>query len=112
MAGKAHGERRPCSYMADPSTAGELTDVERLRFDNQWLEFVSTQCANFVRANAVDEDGLSKPAVLSVAVEMNQSTLFQQQREVARPWCDITSPDFVTNVDAGFYQLKNGGKTI
>lgn len=98
--------------MADPSTAGELTDVERLRFDNQWLDFVNTQCANFVRVTAVAVDGLFKQAVLSVAVEMNQSTLCQQQREVARPWCDITSPDFVTNVDAGFYQLKNGGKTI
>ena len=57
------------------STDGELNELDRLRFDNLWLDLVNTQRSNFVRANVVADEGLAKQAALSLAVEMNQSSL-------------------------------------
>ncbi len=80
-------------------TGGELSDAEGIRLDNLWIDFVNIQRSNFVRANVVGEDGLARVSVLSVATQINQSSIVQELWGVARPWLELTSPDFVMSVE-------------
>ena len=45
---------------------GELSDVDTIRLDNLWIDWVNSQRSNFVRANVVGEDGLARQAILAV----------------------------------------------
>lgn len=78
----------------------ELNEVDILRFDNMWVNFVNTQRSNFVRAKVVGEPGLSAQAVRSVALELASSPNFLESWEITKPWHMLASPDFVNGVDA------------
>ena len=58
------------------------------------------------------DEGLAKQAALSLAVEMNQSSLFIDQWEMCRPWCEITSPEFVLRVEAQLDYMKVEGANV
>ena len=87
----------------------EVSDIDTLRFDNLWVNFVNIQRSNFVRANVVGEPGLAKQAVLSVAVELTNSEKFFEGWQVTRNWHQLASPGFVEAVEAEFEALTTKG---
>lgn len=87
----------------------DVSDVDTLRFDNMWVNFVNIQRSNFVRASAVGEPGLAKQAVLSVAVELTNSENFFQGWQVTRNWHQLASPGFVEAVEAEYDAITKQG---
>lgn len=85
---------------------GDLSEIERLRLNNLWIDLVNTQRANFVRANTVGEVGLARQAILSVAAEKNESNLFRDEWISSRPWHELASPDFVRLVEEAAINLQ------
>jgi|TARA_B100001964_G_scaffold26836_1_gene26742 hypothetical protein len=79
----------------------ELDDEERFLLDNLFIDFLNIQRSNFVRANAVGEQNLGIQAVRSVIGEIAQSETLMTMWDVARPWTELGSPDFVTAVQHG-----------
>lgn len=94
------------------SKEGELSDVDTLRLDNLWVDLVNSQRSNFVRANVVGEDGLARQAVLAIAVEINQSSIFRQEWKTSRPWHELASRDFVMSVEEVLGNLDKDGTDI
>ena len=88
---------------------GELTEIERLRFDNLWIDLVNTQRSNFARAKAVGHDGLALQSALSVAVQIGGSGMLLGAWEAARPWNELVSADFVSLVEEQMSNLKQEG---
>ena len=83
----------------------DLSQLDAVRFDNIWVNFVNTQRSNFIRANVVGEPGLARQAVLSVVVELASSDNFLEGWKATRHWNQLVSPDFVTAVEQ---ELKEG----
>jgi hypothetical protein len=88
---------------------GALNEIELLRLNNLWIDFVNTQRANFVRAVTVGEGGLARQAAMSVAAEKNESNLFQNEWTASRPWHALASEDFVLLVEKESDNLAKGG---
>ncbi|NKB33700.1 MAG: hypothetical protein GKR91_11435 [Pseudomonadales bacterium] len=87
----------------------ELSDLDTIRFDNLWVNFVNIQRSNYVRANVVGESGLAQQAVMSVAVELANSEKFETGWSVTRNWHQLASPDFVAAVEEEFGKVKISG---
>lgn len=88
---------------------GALNEIELLRLNNLWIDFVNTQRANFVRAVTVGESGLARQAAMSVAAEKNESDMFQNEWIASRPWHALASEDFVLLVEKESDNLAKGG---
>jgi len=85
---------------------GELDDLERLRLNNLWIEFINTQRSNFVRAQTVGEAGLARQAVLSVAAQVRESKTFRYIWDAGLPWYRLSGAEFITAVEASIEQLE------
>lgn len=79
-------------------TNGELTNLESLRLQNLFIEFVNTQRTNFERARAVGDSGLAVQAVKSIAAEIEGSTVLGNEWEKVIPWNNLASPEFMEKV--------------
>ncbi|MDA1074820.1 MAG: hypothetical protein O3A63_08695 [Proteobacteria bacterium] len=85
----------------------ELSEVERIRLNNLWIDFANLQRANFVRANTVGEAGLAIQAATSIAAEKNQSETFAREWNQGRPWHELASPEFVSKVEEESDKMQN-----
>jgi len=61
-----------------------LDNIDQLRLDNLWVDFLNIQRSNYLRAKTVDNIGLMKQTSLSVAVEVGKSSILQDQWELGR----------------------------
>lgn len=80
-------------------TDQEVNDVERIRLNNLWVNFVNTQRSNFERATAVGEEGMAVMTTKSVAVEISGSKTLLELWDRAAPWHTLASPDFVERIN-------------
>jgi len=78
----------------------ELSDVDKLRANNLWIEFVITQRSNYQRALTVGDPGLARQAILSVVAVAIKTNSFRDLWSSIRSWAQLASPEFVTEVDA------------
>ena len=86
----------------------ELEEQDRFRLENLWIDFVNTQRANYRRSDAVGEVGRAQQALLSVAVQCDQSATFKGLWQIKRPWAKFASMDFITGVEAEVQKLESG----
>ena len=86
----------------------ELDALSAIRLNNLWIDFANIQRANFVRANIVDEPGLSMQATISVAAEANQSNCFAREWRMFKAWTELASPEFAIAVEAEIAKFKLG----
>ncbi len=91
------------------STDGELTEIELLQAHNLWIEFVNIQRSNYVRSLTVEDPGLTRQAVVSVAMQAAESNQFSGFWTDIRPWAELASPDFVVAVDEELARVRREG---
>ena len=80
---------------------GDLSEIEILRLNNLWVDFVNTQRANYGRAKTVGDQGLARQAVVSVVAEVTASVIFKTLWERTHFMVGLASPEFVKEVDRG-----------
>ena len=88
-------------------TDEELNDVEGIRLNNLWINFLNTQRSNFERALMVGEKGLATQATKSVAAEIVGSQILKKLWERASPWHALASPEFVKWVEVEMEQRSD-----
>lgn len=87
-----------------------LSDVEGIRLNNLFINFVNTQRSNFERALVVGEPGMAQQASRSVAIEIvGADTLYTLWLQ-AKPWHSLASPEFVARVE-GYIEEQRRGPT-
>lgn len=89
-----------------------LDDVDLMRLNNLWIEFVNTQRSNYVRALTVGEHGLAQQAVTSVAVEIGRSQTFGELWKGIKPWNQLVSPEFTDEVDSRRAEIEADGDSV
>ena len=86
----------------------ELDTVSAIRLNNLWIDFANIQRANYIRANIVDEPGLSMQATISVAAEASQSNCFAREWQMFKVWAELASPEFASAVETEIAKFKRG----
>lgn len=85
-----------------------LDDLEGVRLNNMWVNFVNTQRSNYERARAIGEQGLCMQASKSIAVECHLSPAIIALWDRAKPWHELASPEFVRAVEKELEEFKSG----
>ena len=85
-----------------------LDDLEGVRLNNMWVNFVNTQRSNYERAYAIGELGLCMQASKSIAVECYLSPAIIALWERAKPWHELASPEFVKAVEKELEEFRSG----
>ena len=80
---------------------GDLSEIEILRLNNLWVDFVNTQRANYGRAKTVGDEGLARQAAVSVVMEVTASEMLKTLWEQTHSMVGLASPEFVKEVDRG-----------
>ena len=78
---------------------GDLSEIEILRLNNLWVDFVNTQRANYGKAKTVGDEGLARQAVVSVVMEVTASEILKTLWEQTHLMVGLASPEFVKEVD-------------
>ncbi len=91
------------------SNDGDLSDLDILRLNNLWIEFVNTQRSNYVRALTVGDAGLARQAVLSVAAQACESRTFGELWHSVRSWTELASPDYIVAVENALSDMRQHG---
>ncbi len=86
----------------------EVTDLEGVRLNNMFVNFVNIQRSNYERALAIGEQGLCLQAAKSIAVESSSSSLMMMLWDRAKPWHALASPGFVQKVDEEMKEFQAG----
>lgn len=81
------------------TTGAELDQVESLRLQNLFIDWLNTFRSNFRHAKAIGEDGLARQAVLTVASDLGKSPLLRKYWEWGRPMNELAASDFVRAVE-------------
>ncbi|MEJ2130830.1 MAG: hypothetical protein P8Y95_04220 [Gammaproteobacteria bacterium] len=89
----------------------EMTDVDRLRLYNIFIDFTNTQRANFARARAVGEVGLALLSALSIANECFGSGTLMKRWDETRSWMELVADEFVSAVDEEIEKIQRGEPT-
>lgn len=77
----------------------ELDEVERVRLQNLFIDWVNTYRSTFLHAESVGDRSLAAQAVLSVSEELRRSRLLSEYWDWGRPYNKRTAADFVRDVD-------------
>ena len=77
----------------------DLDEIERLRLQNLYIDWINTHRVNFRRAKAVGEDGLARQAVLSVAPVILGSSVLRDLWTVSHPMTELAAGDFVAAIE-------------
>ncbi|MEQ9069139.1 MAG: hypothetical protein RLO18_20570, partial [Gimesia chilikensis] len=86
----------------------EITDLEGVRLNNMFVNFVNIQRSNYERALAIGEHGLCKQAAKSIAVESSSSPVMLMLWSRAKPWHTLASPGFVQTVEKEMTEFRSG----
>ncbi len=86
-----------------------LDEVEFMRLNFMFINFVNAQRSNYIRAHTVNDLGLARQAVLAVAVEASISETFRREWVQIQPWNSLASADYTSEVEAAISEYDSGG---
>ncbi len=86
----------------------DLDEIERLRLQNLYIDWINTYRANFGRAKAVGDEGLARQAVLSVAPLIFGSSVLRDLWTVSHPMTELAAGDFVAAINTEIEAQQSG----